>query len=108
GVWQLDEVEEAAIWDALPGYAKTRDLDGSKTRSADDRMIIGQRDPKMTWGLNNTVKYRNFGLSVFIHGVHGITKLNELLQDASASSEVRRNVIKKNWWTPENPTNDFY
>ncbi|MBL6731246.1 MAG: SusC/RagA family TonB-linked outer membrane protein, partial [Bacteroidia bacterium] len=33
---------------------------------------------------------------------------NELFQDASSSSGVRRNVILKNWWTPENPTNDFY
>jgi hypothetical protein len=22
--------------------------------------------------------------------------------------EIRRNTVKKNWWTPENPTNDFY
>ena len=34
--------------------------------------------------------------------------MNELLQDASTSSGVRRNVIAKNWWTPTNPTNEFY
>ena len=42
-----------------------------------------------------------------MHGVHGTTKNNHLLQDNTAA-EVRRNVLKKDWWTPENPTNEFY
>ncbi|WP_177180953.1 SusC/RagA family TonB-linked outer membrane protein [Parapedobacter koreensis] len=108
GVWQLGEEAEAEQWEAQPGYAKIVDVDGSKSRTEADRMVIGQLDPKTTWGLTNTWTYKDIGLSVFMHGVHGITKQNALLQDASASSEVRRNVIKKNWWTPDNPTNEFY
>lgn len=108
GVWQLDETEEAAVWDAEPGYAKIVDVDGDRARTEADRMVIGQLDPQATWGMTSMWNYKGVGLSVFMHGVHGITKENRLLQDASASSGVRRNVIKKNWWTPENPTNDFY
>lgn len=108
GVWQLNEADEAAVFGSVPGYIKIKDINGDGMITADDRTIIGQTDPKYIWGMTNSFSYKNFMLSFFIHGVHGVTKENELFQDASASSGVRRNVILKNWWTPENPTNDFY
>lgn len=108
GVWQLNEADEAAKWGSKPGGAKLKDVVEDGKLTAEDRQVIGQRDPKILWGMSNLFSYKNFSLEVFIHGVHGITKENRLLQDASASSEVRRNVMAKNWWTPENPTNDFY
>lgn len=108
GVWQTDEAAKAAEWGSIPGRAKLRDVNGNDAIDIEDRQVIGQLDPKSTWGLTNTITYKNFTFSAFIHGVHGVTKLNELLSDAGASAEVRRNVMAKNWWTPENPTNDFY
>lgn len=108
GVWQLDETDLAASFNTQPGFIKIRDVNGDGAITAADRTIIGQRDPKYIWGLTNSFGYKNFSLIFFIHGVHGVTKENALFQDASASSGVRRNVILKNWWTPDNPTNDFY
>ncbi len=29
------------------------------------------------------------------------------MTDLETFSVIRRNTIKKNWWTPDNPTNDF-
>ncbi len=108
GVWQTNEAEEAAKYKYVPGDAKFLDGNGDYQKSEADKVFVGQRDPKFSWGLTNTFNYKQLGLSVFVHGIHGITKLNELLQDASTSSGVRRNVISKNWWTPTNPTNEFY
>ena len=108
GVWQTNEIAEATKYKYVPGDAKFLDGNSDYQKSEDDKVFIGQRDPKFTWGLTNTFNYKNLALSVFIHGIHGITKVNELLQDASTSSGVRRNVITKNWWTPTNPTNEFY
>lgn len=108
GVWQQNEAELAGNFDSQPGFVKIRDINGDGAITADDRTIIGQRDPKWLWGMTNTFAYDNLRLSVFIHGVHGVTKENELFQDTSSSSGVRRNVILKNWWTPDNPTNEFY
>lgn len=107
GVWQTDEVEEAAIYGTQPGFVKIKDINNDSTINDQDRMIIGQRDPKFTWGLNNSIRYKNLSLSVFMHGVHGITKNNTLKSD-NVYSGVQRNTTKKNWWTPENPTNDWY
>jgi len=107
GVWQLDEAAEAATWGSLPGYVKLKDIDGDKSLSGNDRQIIGQTDPKLMWGITNSLSYKNLTLNIFVYGVHGVTKYNELMRD-DVFRDIRRNIVKKNWWTPENPTNDFY
>lgn len=107
GVWQLNEAEEAAAYGVEPGTVKIEDVNGDGAITEDDRRIIGQIDPKLTWGLSNSFTYKNFSLEIFVVGSHGATRLNNLLRDNSAS-ELRRNVLKKNWWTPENPTNEYW
>ncbi len=42
-----------------------------------------------------------------MHGVEGVTKSNPLLTD-NVWTDISRNTTKKNWWTEDNPTNDFY
>src|SRR5690606_30209316 len=108
GVWQLSENDEAAAWGSQPGFVKLRDVnkDGRIT-AAEDKVIIGQRDPKLLWRLTNTLSFKSFSFNLFIHGMHGLTKVNTLKTDNDTFAQVRQNTIKKNWWTPENPTNDF-
>lgn len=107
GVWQLDEEAEAAEYGTQPGYVKLKDVNGDGELTADDRQIIGQTDPKLLWGVTNTFSYGNFMLSIFIHGVHGATARNYLMNDNVQGAEVRYNTLKKNWWTPDNPTNEW-
>ena len=107
GTWQLDEAEEAATFGSQPGFVKLKDLNGDGGLSADDRMILGNEDPDLLWGMSNEFSYKNFRLNIFLHAVHGITKINALMDDLTSQNQIRRNVIQKNWWTPENPTNDW-
>lgn len=106
GTWQLDEAEEAAAWGTKPGFVKLKDFQNNGELGADDKRIQGQRDPKLIWGLSNTFGFKGFNLNVFIHGVHGVTKENTLMSDETWA-DVRRNTINKNWWTPENATNEW-
>ncbi|HLW21385.1 MAG TPA: SusC/RagA family TonB-linked outer membrane protein [Cyclobacteriaceae bacterium] len=108
GVWQLEEAAEAAEWNSQPGYIKIKDVDGDGQITPADRQIIGKQDPSLIWGLTNTFTLGDFNLAVFIHGVHGITKENELMDDEIVTSGVRRNTLVKNWWTPDNPSNEWY
>jgi TonB-linked SusC/RagA family outer membrane protein len=107
GVWQTSEAAEAATYGSQPGYLKLKDLDQNGVIDSKDRQIIGQIDPSLLWGLTNTFTYSNFTLSIFMHGVSGATVRNYLMNDDVQGAEVRYNTLKKNWWTPTNPTNDW-
>ncbi|GEO03724.1 SusC/RagA family TonB-linked outer membrane protein [Adhaeribacter aerolatus] len=107
GTWQKEEETEAAAWKSQPGFVKLKDVNGDGVLDGRDRTILGQRDPKLLWGLTNSLTYKNFTLNVFVHGVHGVTKQNTLMSDRGTQNEIRRNTIVKDWWTPNNPTNNW-
>ncbi|MEJ7691859.1 TonB-dependent receptor [Daejeonella sp.] len=109
GVWQTgDDFSKSPQAGAKPGYAKVIDANGSGKIETDlDRTINGSRQPDFIWGLGNNFKYRNFSFYVFMQGVQGTSRNNPLLSDA-VQSRVRNNTTKKNWWTPTNPSNEFY
>ncbi len=107
GIWQLGEEEAAAVYGSQPGYVRLKDLNNDDLLDDKDRQIIGQLDPKILWGLTNTLIYGNFSLSFFFHGVTGITAHNDRMTD-SVQDDLRYNTMKKNWWTPTNPSNDWY
>ena len=107
GVWQLNEQAEAEAQGTKPGFVKLKDINKDEKIDDKDRQIIGQQDPYLLWGLTNNLKYGNFTLSIFIHGVNGGTMMNYLMNDDVQGTEVRYNTLKKNWWTTDNPTNDW-
>ncbi|WP_242206086.1 SusC/RagA family TonB-linked outer membrane protein [Aestuariivivens insulae] len=43
---------------------------------ADSQGVIGNGIPDFTWGLNNTLTYKNFDLNMLFRGVHGYDVLN--------------------------------
>ncbi len=108
GTWQTgDDIANSAQPTAMPGYAKVRDANGDGKIDADDRIILGQRDPKTLYSLTNVLTYKDFTLTFFLYGVTGVTRRNNLKVD-DVWGEVRRNTTKKDWWTPDNPTNEYY
>ena len=95
----------SAIKSPLPrlGNVRVKDINGDSIIStASDRTIIGQLDPKITWGLTNIFTYKQFSLSIFIHSVVGVTKENPLAQD-NVGTDVVTNTTKKDWWSVTNP-----
>ncbi|UXX77698.1 TonB-dependent receptor [Reichenbachiella carrageenanivorans] len=112
GVYQEEDFADPdfvpAIPGAQPGWAKVVDQNNDTLITSDhDRVFIGQTDPKFITGLQMNFKYKNFGLSLFARSAHGMTRRNTLLNDDVWSS-VERNTTNKNWWTPENPTNEYW
>ncbi|UGU15649.1 TonB-dependent receptor [Sinomicrobium kalidii] len=113
GIWQLDEVEEAAVYGQRPGQVRVKDLndDGAITPDA-DRKVIGNVTPKWTGGITSTMNYKNFDFSFFIHISQGNKVLSNFHNGFSFpwDGEPTRtfNGYDVNYWTPENPTDKWY
>ena len=108
GVWQLDEVDGVNLSDYAvqqAGDVKYKDLNGDEKIDEEDRTVIGSRQPDFTLGLTNTFTYKNFSLNVFFHWVEGVTKRNTLI--TTNDFNLRRRTYNVNYWSPDNPTNDF-
>ncbi|OZI09217.1 hypothetical protein BWI93_05115 [Siphonobacter sp. BAB-5385] len=72
GIWQESERELAVKYGQLPGQARVKDLNNDgKISSANDRAIIGQKDPKWTGGFSTQFTYKNFDLSASMFARQG-------------------------------------
>lgn len=107
GVWQ--EGEDPSNWDpgARPGDLKFADLNGDGVIDPEnDRTYLGTGLPKWTGGLTNRLSYKNFDLSVFVQTVQGALRNNTDIHFADEGG--RRNTPREvDYWTPDNPTNEF-
>lgn len=113
GVIQTGEVY-APQPNSKPGDPKFKDISGPNgvpdgKITSDDRMIIGSAYPKYIFGLTNTFSYKQFDLSIFIHGSVG----NDLLNMSRMNLEWSRSTEALNRWTSTNtntdiPRNGFY
>lgn len=111
GVWQITNPldptgrQDANYRNSYPGYVKYLDVDGKDDINTSDKTIIGSAIPKVNMSLMNNWEYKNFTLSVFLTAQLGQTHMNALY-DTSHNS-YRQNRYLLNFWTPENPTNDY-
>lgn len=85
-----------------------RNNDGVINQS--DKTIIGDPNPKFIYGLNSTLSYKNFDLTIFLQGSQGndifnLSSVNNTL-DVGFGMNMPKEVYE-NHWTPEN-TNAKY
>lgn len=89
-----------------PGYPRYQDTNEDGQITPDDYVIIGDPNPDFTWGLNTTLNFRNFDLSLFLRGVQGNDVRN--LQQSEIGDGVQKinqiASILSDSWTPDNPS----
>jgi TonB-linked SusC/RagA family outer membrane protein len=87
-----------------PGDLKFKDLDGNKIIDNNDRKVIGSVIPKLTYGFNLGVEYKNIELTAFFQGVSGLNSIytGNLSKAFNNGAGVTRNWLTDSW-TPENP-----
>ena len=121
GIWQKDEAEEAAKYGQRPGDPKVwnnpaNDVyneDGTVSKIVygnDDKVFQGQTTAPWNWSLRNDLKYRDFTLSFNLYSKmgHKSTSTAYLNNDNSGSKVTYlQNQWVKNYWTVDNPTNDY-
>ena len=108
GIWQLEDSSKLAIYtDFEPGEIKLADLNNDSVIDAThDRTYIGSRVPDWTLGFQNTFAYKGFDLSIYLLARWGQMIENELLARYNPSG-TGNGPAYIDYWTPENPTNDF-
>jgi TonB-linked SusC/RagA family outer membrane protein len=120
---QIDALNTAAqakghayYWNAKtgPGDRLFKDTNGDGFVSADDRVSLGNPQPKFFGGLNIDFSYKSFDFNAYFYGVYGNKLLN--YQESNLESFSNRsfagiqNVSTDYFngaWTPQNPSNRY-
>ena len=110
GIFQTDaEVADAKArgqGDARLGAMKLADVNGDGKIDPNDRTILGNAQPKYTFGQTGTFAYRSLSLSYLLRGSQGnkVVNLNRQgMETPGSSSNTLRSTL--NYWSPANPTN---
>ncbi|TGE03692.1 SusC/RagA family TonB-linked outer membrane protein [Hymenobacter fodinae] len=89
------------------GDPRFRDANGDGTINEKDRVIIGQPNPKFTWGITNNFTFKGFDLSVLVQGQQG-GSLYSLIGRAIDNTNMgyNQNVLglqRDRWRSVDNP-----
>jgi TonB-linked SusC/RagA family outer membrane protein len=106
GIWQSNEADQAKAYGSEVGQIKVKDINGDGKINADDRTLIGTDVPDWSGGLTNRFEFKGFDLSFFLFGRFGNTILSGFHRNQLALAG-RYQQIKVDYWTPNNPTNEF-
>jgi len=112
GVYQTNEevlADPAAVANGLaPGDLKYKDRNGDGVINDDDRTILGSFLPKITYGANVGVGWKNFDLSVDIMGQAGNKILNRKRGEYNWTSDANMDAdLAKNRWHGEGTSNEY-
>jgi TonB-linked SusC/RagA family outer membrane protein len=111
GLWQsADEIARVGTMPTnQPGTRRYKDLSGDgKFTNVTDYTILGNGNPKFFGGIQNSLRYKNFGLSFFFEGTYG-NKIFNGWTAFNGSSDPTTNQFADavNRWTETNRNTDI-
>ncbi|MGN7720019.1 TonB-dependent receptor [Chitinophaga sp. 22620] len=98
-----DEVTGSAQKTAKPGDIRFKDVNGDKKINDDDRVLLGNAQPKFSFGFSNTFSLKGFDLMVLLQGVYGNKLYNvntNTLENLTGLQNQSTSTLNR--WTPEN------
>ncbi|MCF8379009.1 MAG: TonB-dependent receptor [Bacteroidales bacterium] len=104
GIWQETNLNTPQ-GPVRAGDIRVKDTNGDGVISTSDKKIQGKQIPDFVAGMTNTFKYKNWSFSFFLNSIYGIEKKNPFLD--TGDSDFRKNRYPVNYWTTENPNNDY-
>lgn len=106
GIWQTSEADAAKAAGFTVGQIKVQDTNGDGKITADDRVILGNDIPSWTGSITNRFSYKGFDLSFLVYA-----RIGQMIQSGfhlnNLTLQGRYNQIKVDYWTPNNPTNEY-
>ncbi len=117
GIWQTSEADAAKSYQSSVGQIKVLDSNGRGADglltgtpdgkiTPDDRVFLGSDIPTWSGGITNRFNFKGFDLSFFVYARIGQTILSGFHRDNNQLAG-RYQQIKVDYWTPNNPTNEF-
>jgi len=112
GIFQSQEEIDQAPYqtkDTRPGDIRFKDVNGDNKIDQNDRTHVGSPFPKLTYGLNLSLNWKNFDLSTLFQGVYG-NDLYFLYGNFAYETQSRGfNSYDdvKNYWSPSNTNTDI-
>ncbi len=88
------------------GDLRFKDLNGDGVIDERDRTIIGNPNPKFTFGITNDFYYRNFDISVFLNGSYGNDIFNQVRRWTEGDHFWRAHATELSNFAREGMVND--
>ncbi|MDR6337840.1 TonB-linked SusC/RagA family outer membrane protein [Filimonas zeae] len=111
GIWQTGEKDAAAGYSFAgkafqPGDIKLQDVTGNNIINDSDRTYLGSVVPKWSLGFQNTFSYKGFDLGIYMIVRWG-QMINAEFMGRYNPDGAGNGLAFMDYWTPENPSNDF-
>lgn len=109
GIWQQDEADQAAQYNALPGDRKIYDKTDDNVINGEDREFAGVSNPKYFGSFRSVLQYKGFDLTAFFTfaGGHLINNsLNRYLNAFNPWGNMSRDYYE-NYWSPLRPSDKY-
>jgi hypothetical protein len=123
GIWQANEVNEAKEYGQVPGDPKVannytdddvKNANGTVTHvyNDKDKEFLGETSPPWHWSMRNEfVLFNDLNISFNVYSYLGHKSLSdEYLNNDDIGGRMAyalQNVAAKEYWTPNNPTNQY-
>lgn len=103
GIWQADEVAEAAGYGMQEGQEKLLDVnnDGQYTPDA-DRIILGSSNPDWTGSFFSSLRVKNFDLSTSVIVTQGVLVYSNFHSNFADTRDRGRQKLDIDWYVPAN------
>lgn len=109
GLWQdtPEDRAEMELWNAngydfSPGNVRPKDQDGDYDMTQEDRVILGNSNPRWVIGFNNTFRYKGLEL-----GINIFSRLDYTANVGAQAMTGHSNQTQVDYWTPDNPNAEF-
>ncbi|WBL24719.1 SusC/RagA family TonB-linked outer membrane protein [Zunongwangia sp. HGR-M22] len=102
GIWQADEVDEAAGYGMEEGQEKLVDVNNDGRYTPEDRIILGSSNPDWSGSLFTNFRYKNWDLSASLITNQGVLVYSNFHSNFADVRDRGRQKLDVNWYIPEN------
>ena len=113
GLMQAGEVPPAHQPNLLPGQVKIIDISGPNGEPDGkldqyDMVYLGSKDPDFYFGINNTLRYKNFDLNIYFYGTVNQQRWYSYYEEIAISTDSRNvSILSPEVWYHDNQGSQY-